>query len=66
VNPAPNATMSTVDPSLIRPHSIASSSAIGMDADVDLLHRNVRVFRSRFDDSDVRLMRDHEIDVVAR
>ena len=33
VKPAPKATMSTVEPSCTRPDSIASSRAIGMDAD---------------------------------
>jgi hypothetical protein len=33
VNPAPNATIITVDPSFTLPDSIASLSAIGIDAD---------------------------------
>jgi hypothetical protein len=32
VNPAPKATKSTVEPSLMRPCAIASSKAMGMDA----------------------------------
>jgi hypothetical protein len=40
VKPAPNATSSTVLPSPMRPDSIASSSAIGIDADEVLPSRS--------------------------
>src|SRR5256885_2747716 len=40
------------------------SVAEAVDVNVDLVHRDVGMFRSRFDDSDIRLMWNQKIDVV--